>query len=568
MLGDVGDFAGHRPRAVVGRDPRASGEFLVGRGHRRPGQRRRRRPGRRRPADAGGRLPDGRLRRRPRRRCSRPRTTRCRTTGSSSSPAAASSSTTSSRHAIEARMRRGLAAPDRRRRRTGHAVRRAPPTRYVAHLLVRRTAPAGRAARSSSTAPTAPRAWSRPRRPARGRRRGRRDPRRAGRPQHQRGVRLDPPRGPAARPSSRTAPTSGIAHDGDADRCLAVDADGPGRRRRPDHGGRSRSRCATAAGSTDDTLVATVMSNLGLLLAMEAEPGSPMRQTAVGDRYVLEAMRAGGFNLGGEQSGHVVMADHATTGDGVLSGAACCCPGWPRPAARWPSWPRWSSGCRRCWSTSPASTRPGPATTSRSPPPSPSAQTELGGQGRVLLRPSGTEALVRVMVEASDVAQAQAVADRLATGRARAPLAVSRVRRAMRRRGPIGRAIAMACWCFRPGRSRRHRASVLGRHPGPAAASTSCAISGLPPQDETDGARRSDAGPFPYRAGRRDLRQPRASPAQGAAGLLPRVHRDHTRIRGSRHPPSHRGRRLATAPSTLYYTGDHYASFCVLTGAP
>ena len=68
-----------------------------------------------------------------------------------------------------------------------------------------------------------------------------------------------------------------------------------------------------------DTLVATVMSNLGLLQAMERE-GIAVRQTGVGDRYVLEEMRAGGYSLGGEQSGHVILLDHGTTGDGVLTG--------------------------------------------------------------------------------------------------------------------------------------------------------------------------------------------------------------------------------------------------------
>ena len=163
---------------------------------------------------------------------------------------------------------------------------------------------------------------------------------------------------------------------------------------------------------THDTLVATVMSNLGLLLAMEAE-GIAVRQTAVGDRYVLEEMRSGGFNLGGEQSGHVVLADHATTGDGVLSGLmllsrmaetgrslaslAAVVERLPQVLVNVAGVDKARAGHDEKVAAAVAN-----------------AQIELGGQGRVLLRPSGTEALVRVMVEASDVAQAQEVADRLA----------------------------------------------------------------------------------------------------------------------------------------------------------
>ena len=109
----------------------------------------------------------------------------------------------------------------------------------------------------------------------------------------------------------------GIAHDGDADRCLAVDADG-----RDVDGDQIMAVLAVAmheAGElVDDTLVATVMSNLGLHLAMR-EHGITLRTTQVGDRYVLEDLRAGGFSLGGEQSGHVVLPAHATTGDGLLT---------------------------------------------------------------------------------------------------------------------------------------------------------------------------------------------------------------------------------------------------------
>ena len=141
--------------------------------------------------------------------------------------------------------------------------------------------------------------------------------RRAGRAQHQRRRR--------ARPTSTTLRAAvrahgadlGIAHDGDADRCLAVDADG-----RTVDGDQLMAVLAVAmqeAGElVDDTLVATVMSNLGLHLAMR-ERGITCGATQVGDRYVLEELRAGGFALGGEQSGHVVLPAVATTGDGLLT---------------------------------------------------------------------------------------------------------------------------------------------------------------------------------------------------------------------------------------------------------
>ena len=110
----------------------------------------------------------------------------------------------------------------------------------------------------------------------------------------------------------------GLAHDGDADRCLAVDAQG-----NIVDGDQIMAILATGMKErnslTDNTLVATVMSNLGLKLAMERE-GIHVEETAVGDRYVLEALNRGDFSLGGEQSGHIVVPSHATTGDGTLSG--------------------------------------------------------------------------------------------------------------------------------------------------------------------------------------------------------------------------------------------------------
>jgi phosphoglucosamine mutase len=118
----------------------------------------------------------------------------------------------------------------------------------------------------------------------------------------------------------------GIALDGDADRCLAVDTFG-----RIVDGDQILAMLALALREEgrlkNDTVVATVMSNLGLVNAMRSA-GVTVQQTKVGDRYVLEAMKAGGFVLGGEQSGHVVMLEHATTGDGILT------------VSRWPSWLR------------------------------------------------------------------------------------------------------------------------------------------------------------------------------------------------------------------------------------
>jgi phosphoglucosamine mutase len=203
----------------------------------------------------------------------------------------------------------------------------------------------------------------------------------------------------------------GIAHDGDADRCLAVDAAGE-----VVDGDQIMAVLALALQErgqlAHDTLVATVMSNLGLLLAMEAA-GITVRQTAVGDRYVLEEMRSGGYNLGGEQSGHLVLTDHATTGDGVLTGLLLLArmAETGRPLAALASaverLPQVLVNVADVDKTRADDDEQVAAAVAH-------ARHELGGRGRVLLRPSGTESLVRVMVEASDQQQAQAVADRLA----------------------------------------------------------------------------------------------------------------------------------------------------------
>jgi phosphoglucosamine mutase len=203
----------------------------------------------------------------------------------------------------------------------------------------------------------------------------------------------------------------GIALDGDADRCLAVDAEG-----RTVDGDQVLAILALAlqeAGALRrDTVVATVMSNLGFLHAMAAA-GIGVEQTKVGDRYVLEAMKAGGYSLGGEQSGHVVLLDHATTGDGVLTALHLM----SRMAATGSSLAELAAAMTRLPQV--LINVPGvdksradsdPALTSAVA----AATAELGTSGRVLLRPSGTEPLVRVMVEAPTLDQADEVAQRLA----------------------------------------------------------------------------------------------------------------------------------------------------------
>ncbi|MCD5422050.1 phosphoglucosamine mutase [Rhodococcus pyridinivorans] len=203
----------------------------------------------------------------------------------------------------------------------------------------------------------------------------------------------------------------GLAHDGDADRCLAVDATGT-----VVDGDAIMAILALgmheAGELPDDTLVATVMSNLGLHLAMRAA-GIQVRTVGVGDRYVLEELRRGGYGLGGEQSGHIVLPAHGTTGDGVLTGLRLmeriATTGLPlaKLASVMTSLPQVLVNVRVHDKVAVASD---PAVADAVA----EAERELGETGRVLLRPSGTEQLVRVMVEAADDDHARAVADRLA----------------------------------------------------------------------------------------------------------------------------------------------------------
>ncbi|WP_122263166.1 phosphoglucosamine mutase [Ornithinimicrobium cerasi] len=204
----------------------------------------------------------------------------------------------------------------------------------------------------------------------------------------------------------------GVAFDGDADRCLAVDADGS-----QVDGDQIMAILALSMRErgtlTDDTLVATVMSNLGLIQAMERE-GITVVQTAVGDRYVLEEMRAHGYSLGGEQSGHVIMLEHGTTGDGVLTALSLAqrvvSSGTPlgELAAVMNRLPQVLVNVRDVDKDRVGTDDVVQAQVA-------AVSRELGSQGRVLLRKSGTEPLVRVMVEADAQERAQGYADRLAS---------------------------------------------------------------------------------------------------------------------------------------------------------
>jgi phosphoglucosamine mutase len=199
----------------------------------------------------------------------------------------------------------------------------------------------------------------------------------------------------------------GLAHDGDADRCLAVDATG-----QIVDGDAIMVVLALAmqeAGElAGNTLVATVMSNLGLHLAMRAA-GVDVRTTSVGDRYVLEELRSGAFSLGGEQSGHIVLPNLSTTGDGILTGL--------RLMSRMAQTGTSLGGLASAMHTLPqvlinvgVSDRDAAVAAPAVQTALQQAEEELGDTGRILLRPSGTEQLIRVMVEAGD----EHVAHRLA----------------------------------------------------------------------------------------------------------------------------------------------------------
>jgi phosphoglucosamine mutase len=204
----------------------------------------------------------------------------------------------------------------------------------------------------------------------------------------------------------------GFAFDGDADRCLAVDAGGE-----VVDGDQILAILALAMKEqgrlAKETVVTTVMSNLGFVQAMRAN-GVGVRQTKVGDRYVLEAMVVSGYTLGGEQSGHVIMSDHATTGDGILTAlhvlermvtTGQSLKSLASVMTRLPQVLVNVSGVDKSRADEDAVLAAAVA----------EEEAALGDRGRILLRPSGTEPLVRVMVEAPSADEAGAVADRLAT---------------------------------------------------------------------------------------------------------------------------------------------------------
>ncbi len=200
---------------------------------------------------------------------------------------------------------------------------------------------------------------------------------------------------------------AGIAHDGDSDRCIAVDERGE-----MVDGDQIMAICALDAHQrgelAKDTLVATVMSNLGLEILLRKH-GIRVLKAKVGDRYVLEEMQKGDFNLGGEQSGHVIFGEYSTTGDGILTAVQLLSvlARGSRPlselAAQMQRLPQWLENVRvkskEGWDTNPAI-----AAAIRG------AEERLGDLGRVLVRPSGTEPLIRVMLEGPSLESIRAMA--------------------------------------------------------------------------------------------------------------------------------------------------------------
>jgi len=202
----------------------------------------------------------------------------------------------------------------------------------------------------------------------------------------------------------------GIAHDGDADRMLAVDEMGE-----PVDGDQIMAMCAVRFAEEGNlphnVVVSTVMANLGFEVAM-ADRGITVVKTKVGDRYVLEQMQAMGATLGGEQSGHIIFLEHNTTGDGLVTALqlACSVKRERRPLSelvkvmtRYP----------QVMVNVPVADKTGLAVSAAIGDAIHRAEAELGDNGRVLVRASGTEPLVRVMAEAADEGTARSIVDRL-----------------------------------------------------------------------------------------------------------------------------------------------------------
>ena len=210
----------------------------------------------------------------------------------------------------------------------------------------------------------------------------------------------------------------GLAFDGDADRVLAVDHRG-----RVVDGDHVLALCALDMRERgvlkDDTVVVTVMTNLGFRLAM-AEHGIRVHETQVGDRYVLEALDANGWSLGGEQSGHIVFRDLATTGDGILTGLQLVDlvhrAGRPLSELADGAMTQLPQVLRNVAVTDRDALADAESVWDEVA----AVEAELGDHGRVLIRPSGTEPMVRVMVEAPTLEQAEAAAGRLADAVVRA----------------------------------------------------------------------------------------------------------------------------------------------------
>ena len=201
----------------------------------------------------------------------------------------------------------------------------------------------------------------------------------------------------------------GIALDGDADRLIVIDEKG-----KAVDGDQIMGLIATRlhdqGALRGGGVVATVMSNLGLERYLQSM-GLTLERTKVGDRYVLERMRAGGFNLGGEQSGHMILTDHATTGDGTMAALSVLASlvRTGKPASEllhvFDPVPQLLKNVRYSGST-PLENAVVKQTIS-------DAENELAGKGRLVIRASGTEPVIRVMAEGDDAAQVQAVVDRI-----------------------------------------------------------------------------------------------------------------------------------------------------------